>query len=178
VSRGKAVEKRPTKKQSAVAAKAVKTEEKAVEVKQADAEVKAAIKEAVKEAKDSVKEEAKEEKKPVEKKADKKAAEVKAEVKAEETKPQEKETKRETKSAAKADAEPKASKKEPKQQITLQVDGRGDLAMNTLIDRVKAAYLAEKPDAGAIKDIKVYIKLSESMAYYVIDGYSSGINLY
>jgi hypothetical protein len=174
VSRGKAVEKRPTKKQSAVAAKAVKTEEKAVEVKQADAEVKAAIKEAVKEAKDSVKEEAKEEKKPVEKKADKKAAEVKAE----ETKPQEKETKRETKSAAKADAEPKASKKEPKQQITLQVDGRGDLAMNTLIDRVKAAYLAEKPDAGAIKDIKVYIKLSESMAYYVIDGYSSGINLY
>lgn len=174
MSRGKAVEKRPTKKQSAVAAKAVKTEEKAVEVKQADAEVKAAIKEAVKEAKDSVKEEAKEEKKPVEKKADKKAAEVKAE----ETKPQEKETKRETKSAAKADAEPKASKKEPKQQITLQVDGRGDLAMNTLIDRVKAAYLAEKPDAGAIKDIKVYIKLSESMAYYVIDGYSSGINLY
>jgi membrane protein involved in colicin uptake len=62
--------------------------------------------------------------------------------------------------------------------ITLQVDGRDDLSMNTLIDRVKAAYVAEGHKAASIKNVEVYVKLSENMAYYVIDGYASGISLY
>ena len=43
---------------------------------------------------------------------------------------------------------------------------------------VKAAYVAEGHKADSIKNIEVYIKLSENMAYYVIDGYASGISLY
>jgi hypothetical protein len=50
--------------------------------------------------------------------------------------------------------------------------------MNALIDRVKAAYVAEGHKATSIKNVEVYIKLSENMAYYVIDGYASGISLY
>ena len=53
-----------------------------------------------------------------------------------------------------------------------------DLAMSDLIDRVKAAYAAEGHRADAIKNIEVYIKIEENMAYYVIDGYASGISLY
>ncbi len=53
-----------------------------------------------------------------------------------------------------------------------------DLVMSSLIDRVKAAYAAEGHKADAIKNIEVYIKIEENMAYYVIDGYASGISLY
>ena len=49
--------------------------------------------------------------------------------------------------------------------------------MNNLIDRVKAAYVAEGHKADTIKNIEVYIKVDENMAYYVIDGYASGISL-
>ena len=50
--------------------------------------------------------------------------------------------------------------------------------MSSLIDKVKAAYAEEGNKADNIKNIEVYIKLDENMAYYVIDGYASGISLY
>lgn len=96
----------------------------------------------------------------------------------------EKSSKTITKSVAKAEkpaketkATEKAAKSAPTEKIVLQMDGREDLAMNVLIDRVKAAYVAEGHKADTIKNIEVYIKLSENMAYYVIDGYASGISL-
>jgi hypothetical protein len=63
------------------------------------------------------------------------------------------------------------------QNVTLQFDGR-DVSLNNLIDRVKAAYVAEGHKESSIKNVEVYVKPSENMAYYVIDGYASGINLY
>lgn len=63
------------------------------------------------------------------------------------------------------------------QSVTLQFDGR-DVSLNNLIDRVKAAYVAEGHKETSIKNVEVYVKPSENMAYYVIDGYASGINLY
>ncbi len=68
--------------------------------------------------------------------------------------------------------------KAPSQTVVLQVNGREDLSMSSLIDRVKDAYAAEGHSVDLIKDIEVYIKLNENMAYYVIDGYASGISLY
>lgn len=136
-------------------------------------------------------------KKPVEKKAVSavKAAEVKAEetkateaktveVKAEEAKAVEvkaEEPKKETKATVKKETKPAAKKETkaaPTTKLTLQVNGREDLTMDSLVDRVKAAYVAEGHKADLIKNIEVYIKLSENMAYYVIDGYASGISLY
>ena len=129
-------------------------------------------------------------KKPVEKKTvsavkaaatEIKAAEVKteepkvAEAKAEEPKKETKATaKKETKTTAKKETKAVATTTT----VTLQVNGRADLTMDSLIDRVKAAYVAEGHKADSIKNIEVYIKLSENMAYYVIDGYASGISLY
>lgn len=81
------------------------------------------------------------------------------------------------KSAKEAKVTEKAAKAAPTETIVLQIDGKEDLSMNTLIDKVKAAYVAEGHKADTIKNIEVYIKLSENMAYYVIDGYASGISL-
>ena len=117
---------------------------------------------------------------------------VKKEEKAEE--PKAKRTraskKEDTKPAAKTAASKETKTAEPKtktrttakaaasEKVVLQVGGREDLIMNSLIDRVKAAYVAEGHKADTIKNIEVYIKVDESMAYYVIDGYASGISLY
>jgi membrane protein involved in colicin uptake len=179
-----------TKKQSDKAAKVARTASpKSTET--VAAEVKT---EAVAEVKEEVKAEASPEA----------VAEVVAEAKAEETKaevkvpakrgrkpldPEAKAAKEAAKKAAKAAgakttkataAKESAPKKEAKtsEVVTLQVDGRDDLSMNTLIDRVKAAYVAEGHKAASIKNVQVYVKLSENMAYYVIDGYASGISLY
>ena len=114
-----------------------------------------------------------------------KAAETKAQEKKAETKSAKKtETKKtDKKETEKKEAEPKAAKTsrakaKPVEKITLQVNGRSDLAMENLIDRVKAAYVAEGHSADSIQNVEVYIKLDENMAYYVIDGYASGISLY
>ncbi len=50
--------------------------------------------------------------------------------------------------------------------------------MEDIINRVKDAYAAEGHSAASVKNIEVYIKPEENMAYYVIDGYASGISLY
>ena len=112
-----------------------------------------------------------------------KAAETK-EKKAETKSAKKTETKKtDKKETEKKEAEPKAAKTsrakaKPVEKITLQVNGRSDLAMENLIDRVKAAYVAEGHSADSIQNVEVYIKLDENMAYYVIDGYASGISLY
>lgn len=62
--------------------------------------------------------------------------------------------------------------------VVLQVQGNPDLSMDSLVERVKAAYVAEGHTADSIKNVEVYIKLSENMVYYVIDGYASGIRLF
>jgi ribonuclease HI len=117
------------------------------------------------------------------------------EVKAEEAAPKTTRAKKEPKAprkprTPKADKASKAAATEEKpkraytrrntqasQSVTLQFDGR-DVSLNNLIDRVKAAYVAEGHKEASIKNVEVYVKPSENMAYYVIDGYASGINLY
>ena len=86
-----------------------------------------------------------------------------------------------TKAAAKKETEPKAAKTTKaaaSQKIVLQLGGKGDLSMEDIINRVKDAYAAEGHSAASVKNIEVYIKPEENMAYYVIDGYASGISLY
>ncbi|MBQ2116894.1 MAG: hypothetical protein II193_09950 [Lachnospiraceae bacterium] len=68
--------------------------------------------------------------------------------------------------------------KKTSEKVVLQIQGRPDMNMNELVDRVKAAYVAEGHSADSIENVEVYIKLSENMAYYVIDGYASGISLF
>lgn len=90
-------------------------------------------------------------------------------------------TKKTTKAAAKKETEPKAAKTTKaaaSQKIVLQLGGKGDLSMEDIINRVKDAYAAEGHSAASVKNIEVYIKPEENMAYYVIDGYASGISLY
>lgn len=115
-----------------------------------------------------------EEVKTEETKAEDKPAEAKATKAAKTTK-----TTRATK-AAKTTKTTKSTKssKASSEKIILQVNGREDMSMSGLIDKVKAAYVAEGHSADSIKEIEVYIKLNENMAYYVIDGYASGISLY
>lgn len=71
----------------------------------------------------------------------------------------------------------KAAKK-ASEKVVLQINGRYDLVMEDLVERVKAAYVEEGNKATSIKNVEIYIKLDENMAYYVIDGYASGISLY
>ena len=69
-------------------------------------------------------------------------------------------------------------KKQTTEKIVLQANGREDIEMSNIMDRVKAAYVAEGHQIENIENIEVYIKLNENMVYYVIDGYASGISLY
>lgn len=83
-----------------------------------------------------------------------------------------------TKAAAKKEVEAKTTKAATvSQKIILQMSGRDDLSMESIIERVKKAYADEGHSAASIKNIEVYIKPEEGMAYYVIDGYASGIGL-
>lgn len=88
--------------------------------------------------------------------------------------------KKTTKAAAKKEtaAKPaKTAKAASSQKIVLQLSGREDLSMESIIERVKEAYAGEGHSAASIKNVEVYIKPEEGMAYYVIDGYASGISL-
>jgi hypothetical protein len=83
--------------------------------------------------------------------------EVKAEVK--ESKPGRKPRGTAKKENVVKEEKPVSAKREAKtsETITLQVDGREDLSMSTLIDRVKAAYVAEGHKAASIKNVEVYV---------------------
>lgn len=147
------------------AVSAVNAAETKPEVKAAEPEIKAA----------EVVEEAKAEEKPAAEATAKKETEAKP---AKTTKTAAKKT---TKTTAKKETEAKpakTTKAAASQKVVLQMNGRADLAMENLIDRVKAAYAAEGHSVASIKNVEVYIKPEESMAYYVIDGYASGISLY
>ncbi len=87
-----------------------------------------------------------------------------------------------TTKAATAKKEPaekpaKTTKVAASQKIVLQMSGREELSMEGLVERVKQAYVNEGHSAASIKNVEVYIKPEEGMAYYVIDGYASGISL-
>lgn len=87
-----------------------------------------------------------------------------------------------TTKAATAKKEPaekpaKTTKAAASQKIVLQMSGREELSMEGLVERVKQAYVNEGHSAASIKNVEVYIKPEEGMAYYVIDGYASGISL-
>jgi len=85
------------------------------------------------------------------------------------------------KETAKKETAPKAAKttktvKASSQKIVLQVKGN-ELDMESIVNRVKEAYVAEGHTASSIKNVAIYIKPEENMIYYVIDDYASGIGL-
>ena len=54
-----------------------------------------------------------------------------------------------------------------------------EASATSVIEKVKAAYIAEGHDAESIEKIRVYVKPAENMIYYVVnDDYASGISLF
>ena len=57
--------------------------------------------------------------------------------------------------------------------------GNSEVLTKDIVEKVKAAYVAEGHTADSVKKIRVYIKPEEGMAYYVVnDDYASGISLF
>ena len=110
-----------------------------------------------------------------------KAEEVKAEVKEEAKKAPAKKTevKEEAKKAPAKKATPaKAAKAEIKTALYVQFAGN-EATETDIIDKVKAAYVAEGHKESAIKEINLYVKPEEYAVYYVINDKSSGkVNLF
>lgn len=101
-----------------------------------------------------------------------KAEEVKAEVKAEAKKAPEK------KAPAKKATPVKAAKTEIKTALYFQFAGN-EATEADIIDKVKAAYVAEGHKESAIKEINLYVKPEEYAVYYVINDKASGkVNLF
>lgn len=101
-----------------------------------------------------------------------KAEEVKAEVKAEAKKAPEK------KAPAKKTTPVKAAKTEIKTALYVQFAGN-EATEADIIDKVKAAYVAEGHKESAIKEINLYVKPEEYAVYYVINDKASGkVNLF
>ena len=110
-------------------------------------------------------------------------AEVKTEIKTETTAPKAEEVKAEVKEEAKkAPAKKATPAKAAKAEIktALYVQFAGNEATETdIIDKVKAAYVAEGHKESAIKEINLYVKPEEYAVYYVINDKSSGtVNLF
>lgn len=110
-----------------------------------------------------------------------KAEEVKAEVKEEAKKvPAKKaEAKEEAKKAPAKKATPaKAAKAEIKTALYVQFAGN-EATEADIIDKVKAAYVAEGHKESAIKEINLYVKPEEYAVYYVINDKAIGkVNLF
>ena len=120
-------------------------------------------------------------------------AEVKTEIKTETTAPKAEEVKAEVKEEAKkAPAKKEPAKKAPAKKATpakaakaeiktaLYVQFAGNEATEAdIIDKVKAAYVAEGHKESAIKEINLYVKPEEYAVYYVINDKASGkVNLF
>ena len=120
-------------------------------------------------------------------------AEVKTEIKTETTAPKAEEVKAEVKEEAKkAPAKKEPAKKAPAKKSTpakaakaeiktaLYVQFAGNEATEAdIIDKVKAAYVAEGHKESAIKEINLYGKPEEYAVYYVINDKASGkVNLF
>lgn len=77
---------------------------------------------------------------------------------------------------AKKEATPK--KAEVIEEVYVQYANQ-EVPTSVLVDKVKAAYIAEGHKADSIKKVRVYIKPEENMLYYVVnDDYASGISLF
>ena len=118
-----------------------------------------------------------EEKKVEVKAAEVKAPEVKAEVKEEAKKaPAKKEPAK--KAPAKKATPVKAAKAEIKTALYVQFAGN-EATEADIIDKVKAAYVAEGHKESAIKEINLYVKPEEYAVYYVINDKAIGkVNLF
>ena len=110
-------------------------------------------------------------------------AEVKTEIKTETTAPKAEEVKAEVKEEAKKapakKATPaKAAKAEIKTALYVQFAGN-EATEADIIDKVKAAYVAEGHKESAIKEINLYVKPEEYAVYYVINDKAIGkVNLF
>lgn len=117
-------------------------------------------------------------------------AEVKTEIKTETTAPKTEEVKAEVKEEAKkAPAKKEPAKKAPAKKATpakaeiktaLYVQFAGnEVTEADIIDKVKAAYVAEGHKESAIKEINLYVKPEEYAVYYVINDKAIGkVNLF
>ena len=124
-------------------------------------------------------------------------AEVKTEIKTETTAPKAEEVKAEVKAEVKEEAKKAPAKKEPAKKApdkkatpakaakaeiktTLYVQVAGNEATEAdIIDKVKAASVAEGHKESAIKEINLYVKPEEYAVYYVINDKAIGkVNLF
>jgi hypothetical protein len=119
-------------------------------------------------------------------------AEVKTEIKTETTVPKAEEVKAEVKAEVKEEAKKAPAKKEPAKKATpakaakaeiktaLYVQFAGnEVTEADIIDKVKAAYVAEGHKESAIKEINLYVKPEEYAVYYVINDKAIGkVNLF
>ncbi len=121
-------------------------------------------------------------------------AEVKTEIKTETTVPKAEEVKAEVKAEVKEEAKKTPAKKEPakkapakkatpakaeiKTALYVQFAGN-EVTEADIIDKVKAAYVAEGHKESAIKEINLYVKPEEYAVYYVINDKAIGkVNLF
>lgn len=74
--------------------------------------------------------------------------------------------------------EPNKAMKDINEEIFVQF-GNSEIQMKEVMQKVKAAYVAEGHKEDSIEKIRVYLKPEENMVYYVVnDGYASGISLF
>lgn len=119
-----------------------------------------------------------------------KPAEVKAAVKAEEEKVVEKaaEVKETVKATVKTAAKKTAQKKTTRKTTTKKEASSTEVfvefygqqsSVESVEERVKAAFVAEGHKAGTIKSLKIYLKPEEQAAYYVInDKFAGRVDLF
>ena len=104
------------------------------------------------------------------------AEEVKEEIKAaaEKTEDAVKKTADKAKKAVKSVAKTAKAKKETVEkasEVFIQVSGKGDINVNEIIEACKADYKAKGHRAP--KDVTVYVKPEEDVAYYTVNGKGS-----
>jgi len=87
------------------------------------------------------------------------------------SKAEEKATAKAKKTTAKKAA--KGEKKSAPEEIYLQYAGQ-EILLEAVLERAKAAYVAEGHRLSGIKTIQIYIKPEENAAYYVINGKPEG----
>jgi len=131
------------------AKEAVKTVAKAAQAKAEEVKAEAEAKEAAK----AVAETPKQEEKTADQKEAAPAKAQKAEKKTRKT------TAKTTKAAKKTAADPK---------VYVQF-GASESSVDTIVDRIKAEYVAQGHRASSIKDLRVYLKPEDGAAYYVIN---------
>lgn len=119
-----------------------------------------------------------------------KPAEVKAAVKAEEEKVVEKAAEvKETVKATVKTAEKKTAQKKTTRKTTTKKEASStevfvefygqQSSVESVEERVKAAFVAEGHKAGTIKSLKIYLKPEEQAAYYVInDKFAGRVDLF